>query len=502
MGTDAATLIRHGWGALAPLLTFALMVLAALIVRRTDRRRLAFPTALLLAHLLLTAAKDTLALSGRGEHLLGLLAHVALLAAVAQTTFLLIADGLLDKRLQRQLPRIFRDILQVLLYFGILLAALHAGGVEPGSLLTTSALLTAVIGLSLQDTLGNVFAGLALQAQKPFDIGDWVQLADSTEPLGQVVEVNWRATRIATRDRIEVIVPNSVLARGAIRNLSKPTELVRRSVLVDVPYDMAPAQVHKLLLSAIADTPGVLSEPPTSCVTDDFAPDGVRYRLRFYVSDIEQHKSIEGAVRDRVWYALKRAGIAFPSPQREVRVTTAPPPDQADLHAEHAEQRAKILRRVDLFAPLADADLRHLAERLHSRSYAPTEAILREGDAGDELFLVEQGEVAILLKNGSEEIEVARLHAGQFFGEMSLLTGERRTATVRAITECRLLVVGKSAFQDTLRDTPGLAERISAILATRQQELGSARQANAQDAEAEVSASAVILSRIRSFFDL
>lgn len=501
METDLASLLRHGWGSVSPVLTFGLILLAAATLRREDRRRVLFPTALLTAFIVLTLAKDWLPTTARGRHLLALLAHVASLAALAQTCFVLLADGLLDRRLGKPLPRIFRDILQLLLYFGITMAGLHAAGVEPGSLLTTSALLTAVIGLSLQDTLGNVFAGLALQAQRPFDVGDWVQLAESTEPLGRVVEINWRATRIATRDRIEVVVPNSVLARGAIRNLSKPTSLLRRIIFLVAPYSVPPARVHEILLDAVSDTPGVLPEPPPSCITDDFGADGVRYRLRFFLADIAGHRRIESTVRDRIWYAFERAGIDFPFPQRDIRVTVAPPEDQARAQARRVEQRFKSMRQVDLFASLADPELTVLAERVHTRGYAPAEVILREGDAGDELFVVEHGEVAIVIARGNEEIEVARLHTGQCFGEMSLMTGERRTATVRAVSECRLVVVGKSAFQDTLRTTPQLAERISALLATRQQELA-ARQASAQDGAAPTSSSAALLRRIRAFFDL
>src|SRR5690606_13193402 len=147
-------------------------------------------------------------------------------------------------------------------YAAVALVVLRAAGVELGSLLTTSALLTAVIGLSLQDTLGNLFAGLAIQAQQPFEVGDWIQ-HDPTdqETMGRVVEINWRATRVLTVDNVEVTIPNGALARASIRNFSRPTAEVRRSVTITVAAHVPPNEVHRLFAEAVAGTPGVLSHP-------------------------------------------------------------------------------------------------------------------------------------------------------------------------------------------------------------------------------------------------
>src|SRR5690606_39397019 len=112
--------------------------------------------------------------------------------------------------------------------------------VEPASLLATSALLTAVIGLSLQETLGNLFAGLAIQAERPFEVNDWIQFDEHRHRVGRVVEINWRATKVETSDRVILTVPNGVLARAPIMNFSRPTALVRRSVYVDAPFDAPP----------------------------------------------------------------------------------------------------------------------------------------------------------------------------------------------------------------------------------------------------------------------
>ena len=174
--------------------------------------------------------------------LLGVISLGALLAAIGRSAVLLVLDVVVHARLKTPIPKIIRDIVQGVVYVAILLAILRSVGVEPGQILTTSALLTAVIGLSLQETLGNLFAGLAVQIQRPFDVGDWIQFDARPKHIGKVLEINWRATKFVTLDRFELIVPNGLLAKAPLRNYSKPTLTIRRNVYVTVGYEVPPPQ--------------------------------------------------------------------------------------------------------------------------------------------------------------------------------------------------------------------------------------------------------------------
>src|SRR6185369_7136693 len=147
------------------------------------------------------------------------------------------------------------DLTQAVVYVIVVLLTLRLMGVEPTSLLTTSALLTAVIGLALQDTLGNLVSGLALQMQRPFEVGDWIQFDQDPRQVGQVTEVNWRATTLMTSDLVEVIVPNAFLAKAQIRNYSRPSTVSRRSVSVQGPYDESPHRVQDAIARALKGTP-------------------------------------------------------------------------------------------------------------------------------------------------------------------------------------------------------------------------------------------------------
>src|SRR2546421_582971 len=154
-----------------------------------------------------------LGISDRSGDVVGIAVAITLLALAR---WLLAVDVIFNRQTHRAPPRIFRDVTQAVVYVIVLMLTLRAVGVEPSSLLTTSALLTAVVGLALQDTLGNMVSGLALQMQRPFQVGDWIQFDPDERQIGKVTEVNWRATTVVTNDLIEVIVPNAHLAKAAI----------------------------------------------------------------------------------------------------------------------------------------------------------------------------------------------------------------------------------------------------------------------------------------------
>lgn len=494
-------LFTHEAAVVGVSLTLLAIAASLALLAPNERSRLRVPTLLLGAYFMFAGLNGWL-----GDHMpigpIRIASVFCLWAAAGHATAMALLDGLLARKLNLPIPRIFRDIIQVSLYFLVLLITARTAGVELSSLLAGSALITAVIGLSLQDTLGNVFAGLSIQAQRPFEVGDFVQLADSNEPLGKVIEINWRATKLLTNDGIEVIVPNGVLAKTSIRNLSKPHTWVRRSIRVHAAYEFSPTHVRETLLKAIEEAPGVRTDMKPSVIIDEFDPDGASYRLRYF-ADMDEHiHTKDSVVRERIWYAFRRAGIDIPYAQRDVHLYTREVDDKATVRATHVARRLRNLRRVDIFDVLSDEMLQALAEKVNTRRYAAGERILKQGDEGDQLFIVEHGEVAVVLEpDNAAPIELARLGKGKFFGEMSLMTGARRAASVRATLECAVLVVGKNEFQQTLVQAPELAEKISAILAARQAQLATTQTGTAVGVNV-TSQTAVILGKIREFFGL
>ncbi|MFO0661493.1 MAG: mechanosensitive ion channel family protein [Polyangiaceae bacterium] len=485
-------------------LTLVVLVALRVILPRSHRGLLRLPLSLLGLYLLAALLRLLVEPEGDWGNVLRVLSLFLLLTALGRSTFVLVVDGVIGLRFQRPLSRIIRDILQGLSLVIIALVTLRAAGVEPSSLLTTSALLTAVIGLSLQDTLGNLVSGLSIQAQHPFEVGDWIQIDADTRLIGRVLEINWRATRVLTLEQIELTIPNGTLARAQIRNFTKPTPIARRTLDVQAPYDVSPERVEAVLLTSLRDMPGVLSEPAPFVLIPRFEASAIAYQLCFFIDDFARRDRIDSLARKRIWTAFQRAGIAFPYSVHTVQMHESTHEQHARLDREQRARRLRSLKAVDFLATIPPALLDRLAELSRTECYASGEQIVRQGDAGQELYIVQTGEVSVSVgREGGSSAEVARLGHDSCFGEMSLMTGEPRIATVTAISECELVVVDRVAFHDILANAPGVAEKLTEVLAERQlalEERVSARRVRTK-VEVEQKSSAM-LAKLKSFIGI
>lgn len=404
-------------------------------------------------------------------------------------------EVLLGRLLKWALSRITQDILQTLLYIGVVLLMLRVANVDLSSLVVSSAIISAVVGLSLQDTLGNLAAGLALQAQRPFEIGDWIQV-DGHQHIGEVTEINWRATKMITLDRVEVTVPNGTMAKNSILNYSKPTRVVRRNIYVMVPYHIPPRRVHEVILQTLASTPDILSDPAPSVITNKFTENGlIEYWVRIFTTAFDRRDIVDGRARDRIWYALERAKLDYPYPTSKIQLQKLEKLENQLNRDSEIEHISRYLNEVHFLKSLNKMEMRKLASHIHKRVYSPGETIIKEGDRGAEFFIVCKGDVMVTVR----EQEVSRMRAGSFFGEMSLLTGEPRSASVTAIGEVELLVVDHELFREILKSNPSLCQEMSKILAKRQMELEQLKEIWEQEAELE-DRSTQILAKIREFF--
>lgn len=482
-----------GWSDGAGLLVAVVLIAAAAVaLPRGERHRVRLAIALAAGHAIALVVRPLLADAALPG--LRLIAVFLLLASIARAGFLLLMDGVVTRRLGRAVPQIFRDLLQVTLFVLAGLTTLSIGGVDLSSLLATSALITAVVGLSLQETLGNTIAGVAMQAQPPFEVGDWIELDGGR--VGRVTSVGWRAITLHTNDDVEVSLPNAMLAKAAITNYSRPSPAVRRVMRISAPYSEPPHHVEAVLLDAIAGIPGVLAEPMPTVVTAGFGDSGMEYQLRYFIDDFLMRDTTDGLVRDRVWYAFRRTHITVPYPTQTLLVH-AQGSEQFERESEgRLMERVSALARVDFLAELPPPALRELALGARRKPYAAGEPIIEAGQPGDEFYILRRGEVAVL----SGERELARLGPGQFFGEMSLLTGAPRSATVRTLTPCELIVIHKPSMQEVLETYPAVVDRITSVLETRVDALNrAAPEPSPSDATA---ARGPLVDRIREFFKL
>lgn len=486
----------------AVVLALVLILVNAAALPPKDRRVVRQPIGFLLLHLVLYATSRLWDSDSRLHQFLVVGAVLFLLAALGRGFVVLVLEVGLGRRGRTPLPRIIRDLAQAVVYLIVFLGALRGAGIDPGSLLTTSALLTAVIGLSLQETLGNVFAGLAIQLQAPFDVGDWVQFDDDKTHVGKVLEIGWRATKIITSDDVEIMVPNGALAKSPIANFSKPSTMSRRAVYVTLPCDVPPRRAHRVLSGAIHGAWGVLESPEVTIITHQFAESGIEYCARFWTNQFHKRDIVDGGVRDRIWYALSREGIALVFPTREIYVHQETEEKEKLSAATLARERLTDLRGVDFLAVLPESDLQVLADGTRERLYAEGETIVKRGDRTTDLFVVHSGSVRVVVPTkGGEWNEVARIGAGQFFGEMALMTGEARRATIIAAEDSELYVIGHDELHSVLANHPEFARTMARIIAERQATLDEHENRKDRDSVVE-ERTTQIFDKVRRFFSL
>jgi small-conductance mechanosensitive channel/CRP-like cAMP-binding protein len=392
-------------------------------------------------------------------------------------------------------PKILRDVIDGVLYMVATAVIVRTSlNVDLTSLVATSAALSVVVGLALQETLGNLFAGLSLQVEHPFQVGDWVTVNEFT---GRVVQVAWRATKLETMRREQVSIPNGTIAKANVVNFSRHG-MVARDLTLGIAYACPPNQVKAVLHDVLVSLPEVLSMPPPKVRTLRFDDSAVTYEIRFFVKHYDQLEHTSDSILSALWYRLKREGMDIPFPQRVVEMRQVPVLDPAQLAAPALADTVSLLEAVDFLKPLGPDGRAQLAPLMKLEHYGNQETIIRAGDAGDSFYLVARGEVAVKAKVGDKEQQVATLKRGQFFGEMSLLTGEPRSATVVAQGDASLVSMSRVAFGEVLSKHSSVAQELADILGRRRAELDKAKAddtTNLSRAESKR-----IFSRLRELF--
>jgi small-conductance mechanosensitive channel len=374
----------------------------------------------------------------------------------------------------RQVPRILRSLGIWTISVGIAAAVLrHEYRLDLSSLIATSALLSVVLGFALQETLGNLFSGLTLHAEQPFEQGEFVSFGKWS---GKVVDVGWRSTRILTGDDDELLVPNSLISREVVRNHSRPTlhDSVEIPLVLDI--DAPPARCKAVLREAVASCGLVLKDPSPRVQLSGFEANGALYKVRFVGESYPQQRATLDQVYEAIWYALRRAGIDQPFPQQTVSFRERASEMEARRRRENLAEAEDLLSRIDFIGALRVEDRKLLAERARYLEYGPGQSVVRQGESGDTFYLVARGELSVRIEGDKE---VARLERGAFFGEMSLLTGEPRSATVVAMSEAGLLEVDRDAFSRVFAANPDVGKELATVIARRRIGLADARAVDA-----------------------
>jgi len=373
----------------------------------------------------------------------------------------------LTKKKSLNVSIIFRDILVLLTVMVVLLWILSTQyGVKPMALVTTSAILSAIIGLALQDVLVNIVSGVAMHSEKPFKEGDFIALGDK---IGTVAEMSWRATRIKMIDNTYLIIPNSVIAKSEIKNFSQPTPEIIINVRVGIEYGAPPNKVKQALWECTTGIQWVLHTPPPIVRLVEYGDFAVSYEIFCWITDRSKYAETMDQIRTRMWYNLKRHNIQIPFPIRDVYMHTVTKEDKIEREKKEFEERVFILRSIEIFKPLKDASVSELAAAATKKYYSAGEPLVKQGEDGESLFLILRGKAAVMIANKEGDVKfVAHLSQGDFFGEMSLLTGAQRSATVIADQDTEVIEITKADVAAIIFKNKEIVAEFSKILANRQ----------------------------------
>lgn len=400
-----------------------------------------------------------------------------------------------------RVPSILRGLLVFVAFVIAVMALLRQSGANLLSLVTTGTVLTAVVGLALQEPIGNLFAGLSLQIDGTLAVGDWIKFG---ERIGRIERISFRATTVSTRDDDTITVPNRHFTQHEVLNYSRPTTRHRMWCEFQMAYRHPPNEVKQVFEAALAGCPGVLQRPTPHVVVRGFGDHGVDYVVLYFIEDFARDVLIESEVRTRLWYAAQRHGFEFPFPIRTVHMHQVTSESRRAVDERDYMERLGSLSKIDLFKSCADADVDLLARGMLRRIWAKGETLVRQGAPGDSLFLIASGDVGVVLSVDGAERQVATIQPGNILGEMSLLTGEPRAASCVALTDVVTHEISHDLFQRLLEQNPGVIEVITGVLSERQTSLDSQREGLSQEAHKSRrdETRQRLLTRIRGFFHL
>jgi small-conductance mechanosensitive channel/CRP-like cAMP-binding protein len=461
--------------------------LAALLVRDTAQRRFVWATSLFIVATLLTSVEGHVLSwigteAGPGTRLLvhrglGLLWWLALAIV--------------------PMPKLLTDVAGALVYIAALFIVVSVVFEQPiAGLFAASGVVAVIFGFALQNTLADVFSGIALNFEHPFHIGDWIRFDDIE---GEVTEINWRATRIRTRQNYVRVIPNGAVARATIDNFSLPDRRYALFVWVGLDYSLPPDRAMAMLKASALDAACVLDSPEPQVRIEEFADSFVRYHVRCWCADFARDQENRSEVHASIWEHMRWAGLSVPFTRRVVQLHDGPFPD-----ASRPPEVALLIDRIELFQPLAADERARLAAGAMPIGVAAGHAVVRQDDAGQSLFIVAEGMLeARRTEADGHEQTVTRFAPGDFFGEMSLLTGESRRATVIARTQALIYEIEKDDLQPILQARPELGESVARIVAARlaREDSVAARLEAARDLD-EQRFARTLIGRLRGFFRL
>ena len=420
-------------------------------------------------------------------------------------------DGFVKRVFNHSVPSLIRQSSDFIIYTITLLIVVHS--IFNKSLFTFIAAFSAIgviMAFGLRGLVSDIMTGIAINLEQPFKIGDWIIFrgVGEHEQVGQVHQINWRTTHLIAENKNYIVIPNREIGNYSLVNYSLPQILNRFEINITLDYTISTEEAKRILLSAttvLCTHDSFASKQEPKILISKLSHQGVEYLVRYWITPWHELSPTTAAdlVYSSILKHLRAAGIT-PS-YRKLEHFQEPKPEVLNKTSQAQVSMLKMLRLLDFFLPLNDKELEYIAKNSHEALWHPTDELITQNDQGETMFVVLQGLLEIFIHDkDKKDYSIGFIEAGEFFGELSLLTGEPRTATVRALTSVLTLEISKKVFEKILSDRPKVGEKIAKIVATRQLETTKAKEEHRKNASQEKlnnKISAQIYSKIIKFFN-
>jgi len=393
--------------------------------------------------------------------------------------------------------RLLQDLVVGVIYLGAALSVVAYVFEAPvGTLIATSGVFAIILGLALQSTLSDVFSGIALNLSRVYDVGDWIVLSDSTE--GRVIETNWRATHLLNASNDLVVLPNSVLAKAQLTNLSSPNRSHGVKLRVRLMPTMTPAAITDVMRNVLLSSNSIMTNPAPTVEIKSLDAQAIEFELAFRVADFGAAATARHEVYDLVYRHTRAAGLALALPKEAPIASTGPA--QAAAPATPKGTALRLVDAVPLFTSLTDAEKQALAETMTRKTYRKSDVLIEQGATCNSLVIIRTG-VAVVSQHSEEgELELSRLAPGDYFGEAGLFTGAGEPGTIRALTFTVVYEVGQAVLAKLMRERSSIADEISVTLSRRAK--GHASGIADDRSLAAPPSISMLVSRIRQLFEV
>jgi len=357
---------------------------------------------------------------------------------------------------------IFKDLVMFSLWGIVVGVVLYTDfGVQPLSILTTTTVVAAVVGLALQETLSNIFSGLTLQLSKPFGPGDWVKAGDF---IGRVRGIGWRSTTVVTRANERLDIPNTTIGKEVLVNYAK--DEICDEISIGISYNVPPNRVREVIVQVLRDLPHVVPHRTPLVLPWEYGDSAIRYRVKYWISDYTFQEQVHAEAVSSLWYALRRHQMQIPFPIRTLELRR----ERLDRTAEAEYERELIyeLRKVDFLRELDDSLLKVLVSSVQVHEFGAGEVLMRQGEAGETMYIIRHGHVEVIAHGAAgSDRHIATMGSSQVIGEHALFTGEPRTATIRALDDVEVIEISRDGLTRLFKQSPNTAQAISDIVSTR-----------------------------------